>query len=294
MLQLILALALIGQEQVPADVKQALATLATAPDDAKAATTAGRWYAQTGDWEKAGPLLVKSTDEVLRKLAEREAVAGENAYELVEIADEWLKLSTKNPKTRTSYRAHACYWYGRGWEKLTDPVWRGKLREKLLALSSITDAPVRSGPASWWNLFESGKSSAVDTVVGRTGRSLRIWNAPDDLTRKPGATSPPMMTKPGTTYKISAWTLSDGGESPGEVRIRFWDASGKFLGQPGALIPPNAPYWQEIRAEVRAPDGAAKMDIQIIVLSKDCRTWVDDVSVKADERELVQNSGFER
>jgi hypothetical protein len=297
MLTILAALLLrIGQEPVPSDVKQAIAALATSPDDQKAATTAGRWYAQTGDWEKATPLLLRGSDEALRKLSEREAAAAENAFELVEIGDEWLKLSAKTQKVRASYRARAGYWYGRGWEKLADPVWRMKLREKLLALSGISEAPVRQAQTPiWWNLFEAGKTATVDGAVGHGGtRSLRVWNAPDDMTRKPGATSPPMMTKGGTTYKISAWVLSDGGDSPGEIRLRFWDSSGKFLGQPGALVPPNAPYWQEVRAEVKAPDGAAKMDLQVIVISKDCRTWVDDVSVKVDDRELVQNGGFEK
>lgn len=291
---LAIALFLVGQDPVPSDVKQALQVLVAAPDDQKAATTAGRWYAQAGDFEKAMPLLAKGSDEALRKMAEREAAAGDNAYELVEIGDEWLKLSSKNPKARAPYRARAAHWYGRGWDKLSDPVWKMKLREKLLQMAGIQDALKGAGAAKGWDMFEAGKTCAVDQV-GHTGaRSLRIWNAPDDMTKKPGASTPPMSPKPGATYKVSAWVLVDGGDAPGDVRIRFWDSSGKFIGQMGAVIPSDAPYWQEIKAEVTAPAGAVKMDCQVIVISKAGRTWVDDVSVKLDGQELVQNGSFEK
>jgi hypothetical protein len=291
---LALAILLGGQDPLPSDVKQALQVLVATPDDQKAATTAGRWYAQAGDFEKAMPLLAKGSDEVLRKMAEREAAAGDNAYELVEIGDEWLKLSSKTPKAKASYRGRAIHWYGRGWEKLNDPVWRMKLREKLLQMAGITDALRGPGAAKGWDMFEAGKTCATDQVGHSGARSLRMWNAPDDLTKKPGASTAPMITKAGNVYKISAWVLVDGGDAPGDVRLRFWDASGKFMGQQGAVIPGDAPYWQEIKAEVTAPAGAAKMDCQVIVISKAGRTWVDDVSVKLDGQELVQNGSFEK
>lgn len=292
----LIAILLIGQEPVPADVKQAISTLAATPDDQKAATVAGRWYAQAGDWEKAVPLLAKSSDEELRKLVEREAAAKENGFDAVEIGDSWLKQAARNPKAKVSYRARAMTWYARGWSSVADQFWKMKLREKLLSISGVTDAPIRPGPApKWWDLYEVGKTCAVDSVVAHSGtHSIRIWNAPEDMTKKPGAVGPPMAPKAGATYKISAWVLTDGTDAPGEVRIRFWDSSTKFIGQFGAIVPVDAPYWQEIKAEVKVPDGAAKMDIQVIVLSKSGRTWVDDVSVKLDDKELVQNTGFER
>jgi len=289
-------LLLVGQEPVPADVRQALVTLSATPDDQKAATTAGRWYAQTGDWEKALPLLAKGSDEDLRKQVERETEAKDNGFDAVEIADAWLKLAAKNPKAKVSYRARAVTWYARGWGSVSDQLWRLKLREKLLALAGISEAPIRQGAIpKWWNLYEAGKTCAVDPAVAHSGaHSIRIWNAPDDMTKKPGAVSPPMAPKPGATYRISAWVLTDGTDALGEVRIRFWDTSTKFIGQFGAIIPSDAPYWQEIKAEVKVPDGAAKMDIQVIVISKAGRTWVDDVSVKLDDKEIVENSGFEK
>src|SRR5207248_1294600 len=73
-------LALAARQQEYAAAKAAVEKLATAPDDADANLTVGRYRALVeGDWQNALPLLAKGSDELWKDLAAKSLAAPADA-----------------------------------------------------------------------------------------------------------------------------------------------------------------------------------------------------------------------
>lgn len=85
-----------------ADAKDAIALLNEKPDDPDANSIVGKYECFHKDnWRKGLPMLVKGSDEKLRKLAEREVAGVGPAKEKMELGDAWAEVS----------KERANYWY---------------------------------------------------------------------------------------------------------------------------------------------------------------------------------------
>jgi len=285
----------LAQDKIPADVARAEKVLVEKPDDASANLTVGTYHASRGDWAKAVPCLSKSATQAIRDAALAEAKVEENGFGFVEIGDAWIKAAGAHAKARQAFQERAAYWYVKGYEKLSDDLWKAQLKEKLLKLAGVNrETPWKSaGIPGWWSLWD-GQKAGLDGAAKDGRRSVRILQAPEDVNKRPGIVSPPMSPKPGATYTVTLWAMTDGTDAPGEVRVRFWDQNGQFAGQWGPFIPADTPYWKKLEAEVKPPPNAGKMDVQVVVTSRRGQTWIDGLSLKLDGKELLENGSFEK
>lgn len=96
--------------------------LAEAPEDPAACLQLGRFYCFTkGDWDRGLPLLRRSSDAALRKIAETEAADVSGAELRMDVADAWFGLAEKEsgPLQRAQLRGRARTWYERALPGLT-------------------------------------------------------------------------------------------------------------------------------------------------------------------------------
>lgn len=282
------------------DVKHAQMKLEKAPDDGPANGTIGRALAADGEWDKAVESLKKSKNSVLDKLFEREAaVKADNAFDLVEVGDEWVKAMAKAGPLKTLCRDRGFYWYALAWPKL-DAVWKEKLRDKVQKLQgySAASVPIRksAGKADRWNGFNDSTYSYLDSTFAydgkfsakllTTGKEKESWFA---FVATEQFQPPPA----GTDLTISAWVYTTGTDKDGSVNARFFDSNGKLLDQHGPAIDPDFPFWRKYTFKAKVPEGARRMDVPFLHRSVPGVTWVDRVSVSDGKKEFVQNGSLE-
>ncbi len=113
-----------------ADVKVALATLATNPVDAKSNLTVGKYKCfGKSEWEDGLPMLALGDDEGLKKLASQELRGPTTSNEQVALADGWYDLAQKSGEGKDRMLQRAAYWYKRCLQ--TEPQLSGLLRKKV-------------------------------------------------------------------------------------------------------------------------------------------------------------------
>lgn len=301
----LLALALLemtagSQEaKVPESVKKAEAKLIENPDDPDATLTLGKYLAfEKGEWEKAIPLLAKGSDATLKTLAEHEGQPHEKGPEMVGMGDEWLKAAKKFPKDRKSCEGRAMWWFGRAWPDL-DPVWRDKLRERLHKLANLPaayDKPNKGGgPVKGWSIPDELWESYIMTGFSHTGKTC-AQILPAGKKNEVGYTgfhSLTMPTSEGKSYHVSFWAFTERTDADGTLSVRFLDAAGKLVSQSGPFIPPDSPWWKKIEGDFKCPAGAVRIDLNFTMMAKAGVTFIDDVVVECDGKNLIQNGGFE-
>ncbi|MCD6289593.1 MAG: carbohydrate binding domain-containing protein, partial [Anaerolineae bacterium] len=136
------------------------------------------------------------------------------------------------------------------------------------------------------------------------GRALELVGTGDQgLGVAALATTAPIPVTPGKRYRVSGYFLSSRGYvqgvsgtppvrqeqmwrgllRPNGLYVRWRDASGQQMGDVTlvASLHWNDRDWRKIGGEVRAPDGAAGMDVIIGGRLKDETLWVDDLDVVA-------------
>ena len=84
--------------------------------------------------------------------------------------------------------------------------------------------------------------------------------------------------------------LSDGTDSEAD-EIRFY-LDGSISSK---RVPKDTPIWTKISFETDTVGGSFdRGNIEVVVFSKSGVVFVDDMSVKVDGKEVLQNGGFEK
>ena len=288
------------QAKVPDAVKKAQAKLVDNPDDADANLTLGKYLAfDTGEWEKALPLLIKGSDKALAAIAQKDSEGATTGPLKVGIGDGWVDLQKKFPKNRTSILERASKWYADAWPDL-DTVWKTKMREQLRKVNGVPTDPEKRPPAvaapTGWSALGDVYGTFIDESFAHSGRkSLKVvkpGNKDPSATNLAGTVSIP--TKGSKKHELSLFYLTDGTESDINLQILFKDASGKQCAKEGgtALLS-DEPWWHHIHVEIESPDDAARVAIAVSGKLKKGAGWLDDLSLKVEGRELLQNGGLE-
>lgn len=136
------------QEQQAA-FEEARSRLREQPDDAEANRAAGLYLCVVrGQWSRGLPLLSRSQDERLAKIAQLEAGAGKDPRQRAALADAWLATALAQSATlRTECELQAKYWYERGLpsEALTVDRLTAKAALEKQSATSISPARLASG-----------------------------------------------------------------------------------------------------------------------------------------------------
>jgi hypothetical protein len=295
MAKMLLAAVLLTLQDVPAEVKRALSKLEKSPEDESANAVVGRYYLAAGDVEKALEHLKKGSDETLRAAAVREEKAQEEkGSKLVDVGDLWILAMAKNRAIRQALLDRASFWYAKAWPDLDDSS-KSKLRERLSRFYASPVARKALGP-----LVDYDGPVDVSHKAGTSGERVHSGNLAAKLI--PGANAKNARLLFTRTVEIrgskrveySIWVLSDGTDSLDDhVRFYVSDEEGKLLNVPHKFIGRDVPIWRKITLEIEPPKEAARANIEVVLFSKTGVVYVDDLSIKADGRELLKNGGFE-
>lgn len=285
--------------QDPPSVAQARTALEKAPDDPKANMTLGLYLGTVkNDWPAALPLLQKAQDATYSSIAKRELEATDNGFDWVEIGDLWLSAVQKSKDARSGLKAHAAECYSRAWDKLTDAIWKDKLREKLKSVQKTGPASIKTSGKypKGWAAFSGGTAAGGDAEFVRTGKqSLKL--VPPNLKEADASTvkSDFVLIPEGSKVRVSAWVFTDGNEGDGDdFAFSFVSAANRSLaGQLQKQIRSDRPFWTHIEMETIAPPGCVKGNILLVFKSPKGYLVVDDVSVTVNGKEVLQNPGFE-
>lgn len=284
-----------AQDKIPDAVKKAQAKLETAPDDAEANMTVGKYLLDKGDWEKGLACLGKSGDAVLKPVVDRDAQAPKDAAEQIKLGDAWLEAGEKRSGFKARSIERALYWFQKAWAFVD-----GKDKETLRRIFyKITPPPVgydkpgkSQETAIGWGTQEVN-GTFIDPTFARSGkRSLRLVQPKGK--KYSGVDVSPFPVPPGRKYQITAWVYTDKTEADGKIQFR---AHGKdnpnALMQKDFTIPQDSPFWQKITAEVEVPADAFRVLFYIDNNSTTGGQWVDDISLVADGKDYMKNGGFE-
>jgi hypothetical protein len=168
----------------------------TTPDDAEAASAAGRYLgSECGAWDQALPLLAKGSDQDPAKAAQLESAGPATASEMSQVADRWYDLGKAAAgRLREGLWIHAQHWYGEA-SKAT-PALQG-LTAKIVAKRLEELAGVLPLPADFdWSTLTAGQwerlhapvvavpanqPRTVTTFVVSAERPLRVVPNPSDV-----------------------------------------------------------------------------------------------------------------
>jgi formylglycine-generating enzyme required for sulfatase activity/serine/threonine protein kinase len=113
-------LALAARQQEYTAAKAAVEKLTTAPDDAEANATIGRYRALVeNDWQNAFPLLAKGSDPLWKDLAAKSVSVANDAAARAALADAWWDAAQAKPASKSELTAAALYWYQAAIAQLT-------------------------------------------------------------------------------------------------------------------------------------------------------------------------------
>lgn len=283
-----------------ADVDKATGILEKDPTDQDANTIVGKYKAFViGDYDGAMPYLVHSSDKTLKSLAEHEldATYTQTAAQKVGMADEWVAAAKKIPTLSRIFYDRAGQWYATAWPDL-DNAWKLKVREQGRKLSAARPAGnSRKGlPQDWIaDPGMSGTPTTLDGLISRTGSYSAKLSPPDEKIK--GSYSAirtdffPITSK---TAEISAYVRTDGTENSSDrLMVHWFDQNGVGIGTAPAVIPLDMPFWNRISVKADPPQTAVRALLYVVQFSKKGNIWVDDVSVKFDNKEAIKNGSFE-
>ena len=293
-----------GQEApVPGEITKLVKSLETGPEDPKASYTVGRFFLLSGDWDRALRYLAKGSDEFLRALIARELSGGDK----VALGDSWwtgslefeahlltgasatakVELRKEASTLRPRLRERALYWYAQAWPS-ADEAARAEIRKR--AASVLRPGTCGGYPTSVTDMpgTKSARGSGRDTT--------RSWTGNSSLRVAPGAwlRIGPFPCAAGAKVEIACRSWSEGGEDgKSQILVRYFSSKGG-LTHGGPAVPGDLPFWTRLEHTQIAPDGTASIDVSIPSESKTGAFWIDDLSVKVDGKELLQNGGFEK
>lgn len=284
------------------DAKKAELALAINADDPDANLVMGKYLAFTKtDWDKALPHFSKSSDATLKAAAQKDLAGVKTTSERVSLGDEWLSAVKKHPKDKRSIEERAAFWFSKAWPDL-EGAQKQKMRDRARVLSVPQGAgPKRSGlPTGWESVTETlsqppeRNKAVLDNSFAHSGAySVRIPGVDEKSMKVVSLNCAPVPVS-GKELVISAWVLADGTESPSDqMMARFFDTTGVGVFSAGPYVQTDFPFWTRLEAKLTIPPNAARVVFTLNVSSKKGSVWVDDVSLKADGKELLKNGGFE-
>ena len=168
----------------------------TTPDDAEAASAAGRYLGvECGAWDQALPLLAKGSDQDLAKAAQLEAAGPATASEMSQVADRWYDLGkAATAKLREGLWIHAQHWYGEAakatpaLQGLTAKIVAKRLEELAAVLPLPADFDWSTITAAQWERLHApivavpaNQPRTLTTFVVSAERPLRVVPHPTDL-----------------------------------------------------------------------------------------------------------------
>lgn len=110
------------------------------PDDPAANLVVGKWKCfQEGDWESGLPLLAKSGDETLAKLAKQELLrSGESVDDRLALGDAWWNAAEKaGPSEKADYLGRAYDWYVLAQPNITASLDKLRIQKRLEEIGNI-------------------------------------------------------------------------------------------------------------------------------------------------------------
>jgi predicted amidohydrolase len=162
-----------------------------------------------------------------------------------------------------------------------------KERPGIVAYSQFANEADTTGWKQWSPREEVAPQFAFDAKAGRDGRgALRITaDAPSDF----GAWRSTLgQVRAGQAYRFTAWYRTDKVENDRHsviARLQWLDAADKAL--PPRVRPPEYPLdaareggWVKMESVIRAPEGAAAVDVQLsLAFDADGTVWWDRVEL---------------
>ena len=275
------------------ELDAALKKLTTDANDPDANTTVGRYYAFVeGEWDKAVPFILHGKDKGMIAMIAEEQKDDGNKYTAVEIGDKWLKAGDSAGALKPYFRDRAIAWYGKGWDAglKTEPVWGDKLRAKMQLLQALQLKPEwnQAKTAGWTYANVSG----VGLKYAKTGRKSAYMSNPnkgETLIRSARVAAPA-----GKMFEMTAWVLTDGTDAfNDQIVFTAFNNGGQSVYQKIIQFIPDTPYWKKIVIADVFPASAVSFDVAMSSGSTKGGVYIDDVSVKVDDKELIQNGSFE-
>lgn len=234
------------------------------------------------------PMFLQTYDEIVKKLAD-DLTAAETAPQKVGVGDDYVKLSKKYPKKRQELLDAASDAYAKAWSGL-DPVWQMKSREHLAKIyAPIIPGRVGTIPEGWSGPVDtSHKVSLSNERVHSGGVAAKL--IPGSKARNARLLYTPTVKGLGKKIEFSVWVLSDGTDSTSDEVRFYFDGS-----VTSKAIQKDTPAWTRLIFEVDTVGGSIERgNIEIVSFSKTGTIWVDDLSIKIDGKEQLQNGGFEK
>lgn len=243
-------------------------------------------------------LAAQGADLEMKRLMDLEAQPPDTAPGKVGLGDSYMEAAKKFPKDHKRFEDRGVQWYAKAWPDL-DAVWKEKLRVRLHKLAGLPEgwdkAAKGAGAARGWSIPDELWGAHLMQGFGHGSRTC-AQILPAGKKNEAGYTGfhcSTIQTSEGKKYKLSLWAFTNLTDADGTCYVRFFDASGKLLKQSGPFIPPDSPWWQKLEAEYVAPSGAARVDLNFTMNSKAGATFIDDVSIELDGKNLIQNGDFE-
>lgn len=295
---------LLQQKALPSreDAEKAFEVLDKNPIDPDANTVFGKYKAFVmGDYDGAMPYLVHSKDTTLKTLAEHEL---DDTYiatptQKVVMGDEWVAAGKKFPALSRIFYDRATQWYVKAWPNI-DGVPKQKLRAQgaKIAASRPPGAPRKGFPAGW----EEDKGLAgilpvIENQIARTGSySMKIPGPTDKGAGAYSTLKSQVYPITGKKLNATAYVLTDGTTNPTDkVSVWFYDEGGNFMvfDIKSSVLSMDTPLWSRHTITADVPEKARSARFVTQVFSKTGNVWVDDVSMKIDDKEILKNGTFD-
>lgn len=281
------------------DFKKAQEKLAINADDPDANRTAGKYLAfVVGDYAAAMPFLSKSSDKTLKVLADHEMDAAytDSPYKKIGMGDEWVVAAKNFPPLAKIFYERASRWYGISWPDL-DGIWKDKARAQLRKILQNEGVPNPAGikAPTGWRVIDPNQKASPTTKAVRTGKASFQIVAGKNPSPQYVSIEQVINPVPGRKYDFSAWVLSDGTDSSLEqITAVAFAQGGKMIGGLALTVPQDQPWWHKLETTFDVPQDTAFIQIHITVGSKAGNLFYQDISFKADGKELIKNGLFEQ
>jgi hypothetical protein len=156
---------------------------------------------------------------------------------------------------------------------------------------------IEKGVAGWSTTGEEadlvtrtarGRNGTPGVLLRRVGTGEGIWV---------GLWSAKARAGPGTRWTVGAWVQSHGQFGDADrLYARFWDRTGRFLGQTGPAMPPEARDWTALGAEVTTPPQTHAIDL-CLALFRPGEVTCDDLGLAPADSPTanrLRDPGFDR
>jgi hypothetical protein len=234
-------------------------------------------------------LSLQAADNEMTRIEEWAKTQPDSGPGRIGVGDEYYKAVKKFPKEKARFMEKANEWWAKGWPDL-DAVWKEKTRESLKKIFA-TSAPSKGVVADWKGekVTASGErvhsgmfASKIQFPKGNEGNWLHMLKWEGQLPNNV------------VEVVVTAWVLSDGTNSVNDdMKPHLTGPNGEIIYSTGTPIPMDFPLWKKLEVKVPAK-GASTLRLFFEFQSRLGTVYVDDVSVKADGKELLLNGGFEK